>query len=134
MPKFITIGITGLKKTIWVRDEGIEDPIATLFYLLWQVIAIDHSGRLLDAAMKIQQGKSLEIKGARDLPFVNIPLDEIKANVDRVQFQQVCLMVMFKMVSYAATFVSSRNTPEEPCVTTQWTGTNFWTVWFKGIV
>jgi len=32
MPK-ITIGITGLKKTIWVRDEGIEDPIATLFYL-----------------------------------------------------------------------------------------------------
>ena len=32
MPK-ITIGITGLKKTIGVRDEGIEDPIATLFYL-----------------------------------------------------------------------------------------------------
>ena len=60
------------------------------------MIAIDHSGRLLDAAMKIQQGKSLEIKGARDLPFVNIPLDEIKANVDRVQFQQVCLMVIFK--------------------------------------
>ncbi|XP_073227915.1 uncharacterized protein [Porites lutea] len=55
---------------------------------LSEVIAIDHSGRLLDAAMKIQQGKSLEIKGARDLPFVNIPLDEIKANVDRVQFQQ----------------------------------------------
>ncbi|CAH3196614.1 unnamed protein product [Porites evermanni] len=53
-----------------------------------KVIAIDHGGRLLDAAMKIQQGKSLEIKGARDLPFVNIPLDEIKANVDRVQFQQ----------------------------------------------
>ena len=83
------------------------------------MIAIDHSGRLLDAAMKIQQGKSLEIKGARDLPFVNIPLDEIKANVDRVQFQQVCLMVMFKMVSYTAIFVSSRNTPEERCVTTQ---------------
>ena len=83
------------------------------------MIAIDHSGRLLDAAMKIQQGKSLEIKGTRDLPFVNIPLDEIKANVDRVQFQQVCLMVMFKMVSYAAIFVSSRNTPEERCVTTQ---------------
>lgn len=60
------------------------------------MIAIDHSGRLLDAAMKIQQGKSLEIKGARDLPFVNIPLDEIKANVDRVLFQQVCLMVIFK--------------------------------------
>lgn len=32
MPK-ITIGITGLKKTIWVRDEGIEDPITTFFYL-----------------------------------------------------------------------------------------------------
>ena len=32
MPK-ISIGITGLKKTIGVRDEGIEDPIATLFYL-----------------------------------------------------------------------------------------------------
>ena len=32
MPK-ITIGITELKKTIGVRDEGIEDPIATLFYL-----------------------------------------------------------------------------------------------------
>lgn len=31
MPK-ITIGITGLKKTIWVWDEGIEDPIET-FYL-----------------------------------------------------------------------------------------------------
>ena len=46
--------------------------------------------------MKIQQGKSLEIKGARDLPFVNIPLDKIKANVDRVLFQQVCLMVIFK--------------------------------------
>ena len=46
--------------------------------------------------MKIQQGKSLEIKGARGLPFVNIPLDEIKANVDRVLFQQVCLMVIFK--------------------------------------
>lgn len=83
------------------------------------MIAIDHSGRLLDAAMKIQQGKSLEIKGARDLPFVNIPLDEIKANVDRVQFQQVCLMVMFKIISYADIFVSSRNTLEERCVTTQ---------------
>lgn len=32
MPK-ISIGITGLKKTIGVRDEGIKDPIATLFYL-----------------------------------------------------------------------------------------------------
>ena len=32
MPK-ISIGITGLKKTIGIRDEGIEDPIATLFYL-----------------------------------------------------------------------------------------------------
>ena len=30
MPE-ITVGITGLKKTIGVRDEGIEDPIATLF-------------------------------------------------------------------------------------------------------
>jgi len=53
-----------------------------------QVIAIDHSGRLLDAALKIQQGKSLEMKDAKDLPLVNIPLDEIEANIDRVQFQQ----------------------------------------------
>ena len=53
------------------------------------MIAIDHSGRLLDAAIKIQQGKSLEIKDAKDLPIINIPLDKIEANVDRVQFQQV---------------------------------------------
>ena len=53
------------------------------------MIAIDHSGRLLDAAIKIQQGKSLEFKGARDSPFINVPLDEIEANIDRVQFQQV---------------------------------------------
>ena len=54
-----------------------------------QVVAIDHSGRLLDAALKLQQGKSLEIKCAQDLPFISIPLDEIEANVDQVQFQQV---------------------------------------------
>ena len=54
-----------------------------------QVVAIDHSGRLLDAALKLQQGKSLEIKCAQDLPFISILLDEIEANVDQVQFQQV---------------------------------------------
>lgn len=54
-----------------------------------QVFAIDHSGRLLDAALKLQQGKSLEINCAKDSPFISIPLNEIEANIDRVQFQQV---------------------------------------------
>ena len=108
----------GIEEDNWGPGWRDWRPYCDPLLSLWQVIAIDHSGRLLDAAMKIQQGKSLEIKGARDLPFVNIPLDEIKANVDRVQFQQVCLMVVFKMVCYAAIFVSSRKTSEEPCVTT----------------
>ncbi|KAJ7357749.1 hypothetical protein OS493_023223 [Desmophyllum pertusum] len=54
---------------------------------LEEVIAIDHSGRLLDAALKLQQGKSLEIKCAKEL-LISIPLNEIEANFDRVQFQQ----------------------------------------------
>ena len=53
------------------------------------MIAIDHSGRLLDAAIKIQQGKTLEFKGAKDLPLVNVQLEEIEANIERVHFQQV---------------------------------------------
>ena len=53
------------------------------------MIAIDHSGRLLDAAIKIQQGKTLEFKGVKDLPLVNVPLEEIEANIERVEFQQV---------------------------------------------
>ena len=61
------------------------------------MIAIDHSGRLLDAALKIQQGKSLEMKDAKDLPLVNIPLDEIEANIDRVQFQQVSVQTNERM-------------------------------------
>ena len=55
----------------------------------FQVIAIDHSGRLLDAALKLQQGKSLQMNFAKDSPFIIIPLSEIKANTDRVQFHQV---------------------------------------------
>ena len=57
--------------------------------LCLQIIAIDHSGRLLDAAIRIQKGKTLDIKGTRDLPCTIVPLDEIKANIERVQFQQV---------------------------------------------
>ena len=57
--------------------------------LFFQVIAIDHSGRLLDAALKLQQGKSLQMNFAKDSPFIIIPLSEIKANTDRVQFHQV---------------------------------------------
>lgn len=53
-----------------------------------EIIAIDHSGRLLDAAIRIQKGKALDIKGTRDLPCTIVPLDEIKANIERVQFQQ----------------------------------------------
>ena len=53
------------------------------------MIAIDHSGRLLDAAIKIQQGKPLKFSGAKDLPLVTVPLAEIEANIERVQFQQV---------------------------------------------
>ena len=57
--------------------------------LFFQVIAIDHSGRLLDAALKLQEGKSLQMNCANDSPSITIPLSEIKANIDRVQFQQV---------------------------------------------
>ena len=61
--------------------------------LLWfsslQVIAIDHSGRLLDAALKIQQGKSLEIASALDKRFSSIPLNKIIAETEKVLFQQV---------------------------------------------
>lgn len=61
--------------------------------LLWfsslQVIAIDHSGRLLDAALKIQQGKSLEITSALDKRFSSIPLNKIIAETEKVLFQQV---------------------------------------------
>ena len=59
------------------------------FVLFFQVIAIDHSGRLLDAALKLQQGKSLQLNCTKDSPSIHIPLSEIKANIDRVQFQQV---------------------------------------------
>ena len=55
----------------------------------YQVIAIDHSGRLLDAALKLQQGASLGMKCSKYSPFISIPLNEIEANIDRVQFQQV---------------------------------------------
>ncbi|XP_022795566.1 uncharacterized protein LOC111334145 isoform X1 [Stylophora pistillata] len=53
-----------------------------------QVIAIDHSGRLLDAALKIQQGKSLEITSALDKHLSGIPLNKIVANTEKVMFQQ----------------------------------------------
>jgi len=52
------------------------------------VIAIDHSGRLLDAALKLQKGESLKMNCAKDSPFISIPLTEIEANIDRVHFQQ----------------------------------------------
>lgn len=55
---------------------------------LEEVIAIDHSGRLLDAALKLQKGESLKMNCAKDSPFISIPLSEIEANIDRVQFQQ----------------------------------------------
>lgn len=54
-----------------------------------EVSAIDHSGRLIDAAIRIQEGKVLNIKGAGELLKVNISLDEIKPNIDRVKFQQL---------------------------------------------
>lgn len=54
-----------------------------------KVSAIDHSGRLIDAAIRIQEGKVLNIKGAGELLKVNVSLDEIKPNIDRVKFQQV---------------------------------------------
>lgn len=54
-----------------------------------QVIAIDHSGRLLDAAIKIQQGETLENNSAKDWPLINIPLAEIEANTNGVTFKQV---------------------------------------------
>ena len=60
-------------------------------HVFFQVTAIDHSGRLLDAALKLQQGESLEMNCAKDSPFISIPLSEIEANIDRVQFQQVCV-------------------------------------------
>ena len=44
---------------------------------------------MLDAAIRIHEGKGLNIKGAGELSNVNISLDEIKANIDRVRFQQV---------------------------------------------
>lgn len=53
------------------------------------MIAIDHSGRLLDAALKIQQGKSLEITSALDKGFSSIPLNKIIAETEKVLFQQV---------------------------------------------
>ena len=53
------------------------------------MIAIDHSGRLLDAALKIQQGKSLEITSALDKHLPGIPLNKIVANTEKVMFQQV---------------------------------------------
>jgi len=53
-----------------------------------KVIAIDHSGRLLDAAIKIQQGETLENNSGKDLPLINIPLAEIEANTNRVTFKQ----------------------------------------------
>ena len=57
--------------------------------VFFQVIAIDHSGRLLDTALKLQEGKSLQMNCAKDSPLISIPLSEIEANIDRVQFQQV---------------------------------------------
>lgn len=53
------------------------------------MIAIDHSGRLLDAALKIQQGESLEITSALDKRFSSIPLNKIIAETQKVLFQQV---------------------------------------------
>ena len=53
------------------------------------MFAVDHSGRLLDAAIKIQQGKPLKFNEAKDLPLVTVPLEEIEANIERVQFKQV---------------------------------------------
>lgn len=53
-----------------------------------QVIAIDHSGRLLDAALKIQQGKSLEITSSLDKHLSGIPLNKIMADTEKVMFQQ----------------------------------------------
>jgi len=53
------------------------------------VIAIDHGGRLLDAAIKIQQGETLENNSAKDWPLINIPPTEIEANTNAVTFKQV---------------------------------------------
>lgn len=77
------------------------------------MIAIDHSGRLLDAALKIQHGKSLEMKDAKDLPLVNISLDEIEANIDRVQFQQVSVQTNERMSKQTNELERDRSTNEQ---------------------
>lgn len=77
---------------VWIRTSECGDKnytIPAVIFLCLKVSAIDHSGRLIDAAIRIQEGKVLNIKGAGELLKVNISLDEIKPNIDRVKFQQV---------------------------------------------
>ncbi|XP_078381059.1 uncharacterized protein LOC144663860 isoform X1 [Oculina patagonica] len=55
-----------------------------------KVVAVDHSGRLLDAAINIQRQNTVEIKSREDLrmPVVYVPLNDLKTSIDRIQFRQ----------------------------------------------